>query len=178
MSVWLSCLLTAASSHHVARTRLGRGLCRSGSRAVSLCAQHTSLAEQRCSPELPAVLALREETEQLMPSGAHMMSGAQQGRLLQMLVRLSRAQRVLELGCFTGYATLWMALGLPEGGTVVTCERDERAAEVARRAFAAAPGVSRRVEVRMGDALDTVLSLERERPFDLIFLDADKKRWG
>ena len=170
MSVWLSCLLTAASSHHVARTRLGRGLCRSGSRAVSLCAQHTSLAEQRCSPELPAVLALREETEQLMPSGAHMMSGAQQGRLLQMLVRLSRrthhrphasrrtphashftphtphasqvrlsrAQRVLELGCFTGYATLWMALGLPEGGKVVTCERDERAAEVARRNFASA----------------------------------------
>ena len=68
------------------------------------------------------MLALREETAQVFPSGAHMMSGVQQGRLLQMLVRLSRAQRVLELGCFTGYATLWMALGLPEGGKVVTCE--------------------------------------------------------
>ena len=170
----LSCLLTVASSHPVVlRTRLGRGLCRSATlRAVSCCAQqqHTSLAEQRCTPEPPAVLALREETAQVFPSGAHMMSGVQQGRLLQMLVRLSRrthhrphasrrtphashftphtphasqvrlsrAQRVLELGCFTGYATLWMALGLPEGGKVVTCERDERAAEVARRNFASA----------------------------------------
>ena len=108
MSVLLSCLLGVASSHPVVlRTRLGRGLCRSATlRAVSCCAQqqHTSLAERRCTPEPPAVLALREETERLMPSGAHMMSGAQQGRLLQMLVRLSRAQRVLELGCFTGYA--------------------------------------------------------------------------
>ena len=159
MSVLLSCLLSVASSHPVVlRTRLGRGLCRSVTlRAVSCCAQqqHTSLAERRCTPEPPAVLALREETEQLMPSGAHMMSGAQQGRLLQMLVRLSRAQRVLELGCFTGYATLWMALGLVEGGRVVTCERDERAAEVARRHFAMA-GVTSRVELVMGDALDAV----------------------
>ena len=215
MSVLLSCLLSVASSHPVVlRTRLGRGLCRSATlRAVSCCAQqqHTSLAEQRCTPVLtrtsrsrrtvrtgyayrpptyqllrhqllrvpwhhrctpepPAVLALREETAQVFPSGAHMMSGVQQGRLLQMLVRLSRrthhrphasrrtphashftphtphasqvrlsrAQRVLELGCFTGYATLWMALGLPEGGKVVTCERDERAAEGARRNFASA----------------------------------------
>ena len=124
------------------------------------------------------MLALREETEQLMPSGAHMMSGAQQGRLLQMLVRLSRAQRVLELGCFTGYATLWMALGLPEGGKVVTCERDERAAEVARRHFASA-GVASRVDLVMGDALDAVRGDALEgAPFDLIFLDADKKRYA
>ena len=99
---------------------------------------HTAyrVVHHRCTPEPPAVLALREETAQVFPSGAHMMSGVQQGRLLQMLVRLSRrthhrphasrrtphashftphtphasqvrlsrAQRVLELGCFTGYA--------------------------------------------------------------------------
>ena len=126
MSVLLSCLLGVASSHPVVlRTRLGRGLCRSATlRAVSCCAQqqHTSLAERRCTPEPPAVLALREETERLMPSGAHMMSGAQQGRLLQMLVRASHARRILELGCFTGYATLWMALALGADGHLLSLE--------------------------------------------------------
>ena len=117
-----------------------------------------------------------------MPSGAHMMSGAQQGRLLQMLVRVSGARRILELGCFTGYATTWMALGLPRGGTIVTCERDERAAEVARRHFAMNAVDS--VDVVMGDALDAVRGLAAEGepgfdgPFDLVFLDADKKRYG
>ena len=61
-------------------------------------------AERRCSAEPAALAAIRAETDAAFPSGAHMVSGAQQGRLLQMLVRLSRAQRVLELGCFTGYA--------------------------------------------------------------------------
>ena len=83
---------------------------------------------------------------------------------------------MLELGCFTGYATLWMALGLPEGGKVVTCERDERAAEVARRNFASA-GVTSRIDLVMGDALDAVRGDALDgAPFDLIFLDADKKR--
>ena len=157
--------------------------CRSNLRTVSACAApHTALAEERCSPEPPSLRAIRLETEELMPSGAHMMSGAQQGRLLQMLVRVSGARRILELGCFTGYATTWMALGLPRGGTIVTCERDERAAEVARRHFAMNAVES--VDVVMGDALDAVLGMVAEGepgfegPFDLVFLDADKKRYG
>ncbi|EOD28387.1 caffeoyl-CoA O-methyltransferase, partial [Emiliania huxleyi CCMP1516] len=105
-----------------------------------------------------------------------MVSGAQQGRLLHMLVRLSRARRVLEVGCFSGYAALWMGLALPEGGSLLSLERDERAAAVARRHLDAA-GVGSRVEVRLGDALEALRALpEGEPPFDLIFVDADKKR--
>ena len=133
-------------------------------------------AEPRCSPEPERFVELRDETVQLWPGGAHMVSGAQQGRLLHMLVRLSRASRVLEVGCFSGYAALWMALALPPGGTLLSLERDERAAEVARRHLAAS-GMGERVELRIGDAMDSLLALPAdEPPFELIFLDADKKR--
>lgn len=97
-----------------------------------------------------------------------MVSGAQQGRLLHSLVRLASAKRVLEVGCFTGYATLWMALALPPGGRLLSLERDARAAEVAVRHLAAG-GVSDRTEVRLGDALASLSALPAdEPPFDLI----------
>ena len=92
-----------------------------------------------------------------------MVSGAQQGRLLHTLVRLARATRVLEVGCFTGYAALWMALALPPGGRLVSLERDGRAAEMARRHLAAG-GVSDRVEVRLGDALESLSTLPTNEP--------------
>ena len=136
------------------------------------------LAERLCSAEPAAFRALRKETTERWPGGAHMVSGAQQGRLLHSLVRLARATRVLEVGCFTGYAALWMALALPPSGRLVSLERDERAAEVARRHLAAS-GVSDHAEVRLGDALASLAALPPdEPPFDIIFLDADKKRCG
>ena len=76
-------------------------------------------AERRCSAEPAALAAIRAETDAAFPSGAHMVSGAQQGRLLHALVRLARARRVLEVGASTGYATRWMDLGMEEGGCVV-----------------------------------------------------------
>ena len=98
--------------------------------------------------EEPAVLAdLREETAAAFPVGVA--SGVQQGRLLHTLVRLSRAKRVVEVGCFTGYSALWMALGLPTDGTLLSLERDEGAAEVARKHLESA-GVADRVELRSG----------------------------
>ena len=108
-----------------------------------------------------------------------MMSGAQQGRLLHTLVRLAQATRVLEIGCFTGYATLWMALGLRENGQLLSLERDERCAEVARRHLDAS-GVGEQVEIRIGDALESLRSIDAQDadPFDLVFIDADKKRCG
>ena len=133
-------------------------------------------AESRCSAEPARFAALRDETRVVFPGGAHMVSGAQQGRLLHTLVRTSRATRVLEVGCFTGYAALWMALALPEGGRLVSLERDERAAEVARRHLSSA-GVASRVELCMGDALESLQDLGEQAPFDLIFLDADKRRY-
>ena len=108
-----------------------------------------------------------------------MMSGAQQGRLLHTLVRLGQATRVLEIGCFTGYATLWMALGLRENGQLLSLERDERCAEVARRHLDAS-GVGEQVEIQIGDALESLRSIDAQDadPFDLVFIDADKKRCG
>ena len=94
-----------------------------------------------------------------------MVSGSQQGRFLHTLVRLSRARRVLEVGCFTGYAALWMALALPEGGELLSLERDERCAEIARKHLELA-GVSGRVEVRIGRrivALANVAKRGRDR---------------
>ena len=76
-------------------------------------------AERRCSAEPAALAAIRAETDAAFPSGAHMVSGAQQGRLLHALVRLARARRVLEVGASTGYATRWMELGMEDGGRVV-----------------------------------------------------------
>ena len=154
-------------------------------RSCHCCASATrsaraiDLAERHCSPEPARFAALRDETAQRWPGGAHMVSGAQQGRLLHMLVRLSRASRVLEVGCFSGYAAMWMGLALPAGGKLLSLERDERAAAVARAHLASA-GLSDRVEVRLGDAMDALEALPGPRcgeaPFELIFLDADKKR--
>ena len=96
-------------------------------------------------------------------------------------MRLARARRVLEIGSFTGYATLWMALGMEAGGRLIALERDERAAAVARRHLAASyeAGTSaERVEIIVDDAMDAIAALPAdEPPFDLIFLDADKKRY-
>uniref|UniRef100_A0A6U9BPN3 O-methyltransferase n=1 Tax=Emiliania huxleyi TaxID=2903 RepID=A0A6U9BPN3_EMIHU len=137
---------------------------------LTAAAYAVDIAEHLTSSEPACFEALRDETQQRWPGGAHMVSGAQQGRLLHMLVRLSRARRVLEVGCFSGYAALWMGLALPEGGSLLSLERDERAAAVARRHLDAA-GVGSRVEVRLGDALEALRALpEGEPPFDVVVL--------
>jgi len=141
------------------------------------CVYEPKLYEDCCSAEPTLLHALRVHTEEFMPRAAHMMSGAQQGRLLYMLARLQRAQRVLEVGSFTGYATLWLASALQDGGTLVALERDPIAAEVARTHLQAA-GLSERVELCVADALESVIAMPSgQQPFDLIFLDADKKRY-
>lgn len=98
-----------------------------------------------------------------------------QGLFLELLVRMSGARRVLEIGTLGGYSTLWMARALPEGGTLLSLELDPRHAEVARGNLKAA-GVAGRVEVRVGRALDSLDALiaAGSEPFDLIFIDADK----
>lgn len=97
------------------------------------------------------------------------------GKLLGMLVRLTRARRVLEIGTLGGYSAAWMARDLPEDGRLVSLERSEKHAEFARE-FLRRAGVGDKVEVLVGPALETLPSLlEREEPgFDLAFIDADK----
>lgn len=101
---------------------------------------------------------------------------ASEGRLLQMLVEISGAERILEIGTLGGYSAIHFARGLPEHGTLLSLELEEHHAEVARRNVERA-GFSGKVEIRVGDARESLAQiLERgEGPFDLVFIDADKE---
>jgi predicted O-methyltransferase YrrM len=98
-----------------------------------------------------------------------------QGKLLHLMARMCGARKILEIGTLGGYSTIWLARALPAGGRIITLELDPKHAEVARKNFAAA-GVAGAVEVRVGNALESLPKLVEEGfgPFDLIFIDADK----
>jgi predicted O-methyltransferase YrrM len=98
-----------------------------------------------------------------------------QGKFLMVLAAALGARSALEIGTLTGYSTIWLARGLAAGGRVVTLERNEKHAEVARNNLQRA-GVGDRSQVRVGDASDSLKQLIAERAdFDLVFIDADKK---
>ena len=107
---------------------------------------------------------------------AEMQIAPEQGQFMALLVRLIGARRVLEIGTFTGYSALWMALALPPDGRLVACDVSAEYTAVARRYWEAA-GVADRIELRLGPALDTLEALLDEGAagtFDLAFIDADK----
>jgi len=127
--------------------------------------------------EHPALRALREETDRLPE--AEMRSSTEQMALLAFLLRLMGARRVLEVGCFTGYGALAMALALPEDGEVVTVDVNRAWAELGRRHWRAA-GVEGRIRFVEGEALavlDRMLAEGGAGTFDLVYVDADKKRY-
>ena len=111
-----------------------------------------------------------ETREQL--STPQMLSGHVEGRLLETLVFVSGARRVLEFGTYSGFSALAMAAALPADGKLVTLEVSAEHAEFARRHFAAHPD-GEKIELRLGPALESVAELGDE-PFDLVFIDADK----
>ncbi|ESY63385.1 O-methyltransferase [Mesorhizobium sp. M0051] len=121
-------------------------------------------------PVLDAVLAANHD--QGLPA---IDVSAAQGKLLSLLVRIRGAKNVLEIGTLGGYSTIWMARELPADGRMVTLELDPRHAKVARSNFERA-GVSARIDLRVGPALQSLAALGAENagPFDLIFIDADK----
>ena len=131
-------------------------------------------AEEHTSPPTEALQRLAEETTATLDA-PQMMVGALEGRVLEMLVFLSGARRVLEIGTFSGYSSISMAAGLPEGGRIVTCDISEKHAEVARRHIEAS-GLADRIEVRVGPALETLAELDG--PFDFVFIDADKGNYA
>lgn len=98
------------------------------------------------------------------------------GKFLHLLIRVRGARRVLEIGTLGGYSTIWMARALPDDGRVITLELEPKHAEIARANFDAA-GVSDRIEIRVGAALDSLRVLHESAapPFDFIFIDADKQ---
>jgi predicted O-methyltransferase YrrM len=99
-----------------------------------------------------------------------------QGKFLELLVRISSARRVLEIGTLGGYSTICLARALPDGGRVVTLEFDPHHADVARENLRSAKLLDR-VEVIVGRAIDSLPALKNTAnvPFDLIFIDADKQ---
>jgi predicted O-methyltransferase YrrM len=120
-------------------------------------------------PDPALAAALRESAAAGLP--AHDVSPPQ-GKLLEVLARAVGARAVLELGTLGGYSTIFLARALPAGGRLVTLEANAAYAEVARANLERA-GVAATVEVRVGSALDALPELEG--PFDLIFVDADKR---
>ena len=98
-----------------------------------------------------------------------------QGKLLNLLVRMCRAKRVLEIGTLGGYSTIWLARAVPDDGIVVTLESEAKHADVAISNLRTA-GIEKKVTVRVGPALASLQQLVAEncQPFDFIFIDADK----
>ena len=99
-----------------------------------------------------------------------------QGKLLHLLARIQGARRILEIGTLGGYSTIWLARALPSDGKLITLEVEAKHAEVARANIERA-GLSSLVQLRLGPALESLLQLQKEgaKPFDLIFIDADKQ---
>lgn len=103
-----------------------------------------------------------------------MISGRVVGRLLVLMVKISGARRVLEIGTFSGYSALSMAEALPDNGELITCEYNERYENLARSFFNKSKAGSK-ITLRMGPALETIDALKGT--FDLVFLDADKSNY-
>jgi caffeoyl-CoA O-methyltransferase len=101
----------------------------------------------------------------------------EEGRFLQFLVRANGARQVVEIGTLGGYSGIWLARGLPADGRLITLEKEPKHAEVAREHFALA-GLTKQVDLRLGDANDLLPALAAEGPFDVCFIDADKLGYG
>lgn len=151
-------------------------------RAHGLAAGLDAYLDRCTTPESPALADLARrtqaapwETREVVsgsgPLEQEMLSGHVEGRFLSFLVRMLRAERVLEIGMFTGYSALAIAEALPAGGEVVACEVDPYVAGLAREWLDLSPaGAS--VTIEVGPAIDTLARLTG--PFDLVFVDADK----
>jgi caffeoyl-CoA O-methyltransferase len=131
-------------------------------------------ALEHTTPAEPQMDALAEDTRATLDT-PQMLSGAVEGRLLEMLVFASGARRVLEFGTYSGYSALSMARALPPDGRIFSLEVSEEHAEFARRHISESPYADR-IEVIVGPALESVERLEG--PFDLAFIDADKENYA
>ncbi len=130
-------------------------------------------AERHSTPSGELFDRLAAETRERM-TAPQMMVGVLEGQFLALLVRLSGARRILELGTFTGYSSISMAAELPDDGRVITCDIDPGATDIARR-YMDESGHGHKIEIRLGPALETIGDLSG--PFDLVFIDADKQNY-
>jgi len=105
-----------------------------------------------------------------------MLTGPVEGSLLRMLVQLSGARRVLEIGTYTGYSALSMAAGLPGDGELITCDINPETSRIAQSFWARSP-YGDKIRPIPGAALDTLYALPTGQAFDFVFLDADKENY-
>lgn len=124
--------------------------------------------------EHPVLARLRAETAPMPNSG--MQIGADQGRFMQFLAQTIGARRYVEVGVFTGYSSLALALALPAGGKILACDVSEGYTAVARRYWREA-GVEEKIDLRIAPAVETLDQALRTEPasYDLAFIDADKE---
>jgi caffeoyl-CoA O-methyltransferase len=127
-------------------------------------------AESVSTRHEPRLAALSDETHRSLGSG-QMLTGPVAGRFLEILTWTVRPRRVLEIGTFSGYATLSIAAGLPGDGHIDTCEIDQERAAVAQAHIDESPW-ARQITIHIGPAAPTIEALAG--PFDLVFMDADK----
>jgi len=133
----------------------------------------TAYIHEHTTPEAPVFEQLRAETYANLDM-PQMQVGRIEGRLLRMMVEVTRTKRVLEVGTFSGYSAMAMASGLPDDGQVITCDVDPVATSIARRFWDASPW-GPKISLKLGDARETLARLVRDgEQFDLVFIDADK----
>ncbi|MEM7595578.1 MAG: class I SAM-dependent methyltransferase [Cyanobacteria bacterium P01_A01_bin.83] len=127
--------------------------------------------------EAEVLTKLRQETSQ--HSASIMQISPDQGQFMALLVKLLNAKKTLDIGVFTGYSSLVVALALPESGKVIACDRDPRCTAIARRYWQEA-GVANKIDLRLAPALDTLNQLIEDGEsgsFDFAFIDADKRNY-
>ncbi|MBW4544274.1 MAG: class I SAM-dependent methyltransferase [Symplocastrum torsivum CPER-KK1] len=157
--------------------------------ALKLASGLDTYVESCTSQESPALKAIafktsQENWNQRFSDGTtnrhleqEMLSGHVEGQALKMFVHMTRAQRVLDIGMFTGYSALAMAEALPEEGVLVACEVDSYVATFAQELFRESPH-GNKIQVELGSALQTLNKLATaQESFDLVFIDADKKEY-
>lgn len=129
---------------------------------------------QTCEPESALLQRIDRETqlEVLMP---RMLSGHFQGRVLSMLSKMMQPQRILEIGTFTGYATLCFAEGLTANGKIITLDVNEELEDRVRGYFSES-GINEKIDYRIGKAVELIPDIAEV--FDIVFIDADKKNNG
>jgi predicted O-methyltransferase YrrM len=137
----------------------------------------TAVDQYICSQLVPADPVLDQVLESSAAAGLPPIAVTPNlGKLLYLLAKIQGAKKILEIGTLAGYSTIWLARALPPGGRLITLEADPKHAEISRNNIAKA-GLSQTVEVRLGNALEALPRLEAEKcgPFDLIFVDAEKR---
>jgi caffeoyl-CoA O-methyltransferase len=131
-------------------------------------------AERYTSDESPLLAELRRHCEDNFED-SRMLSGYFQGRVLSMISHMLRPHNVLEIGTYLGYSALCMAEGLADGGKIISLDVNEETNSVAQR-FIERSEHRKRIELLLGDATSMIPQLER--PFDLVFIDADKTNYS